>query len=627
MASMYAESLRAFLKPVLKYLDDEAVSEIMINGPTDVWIEKKGKLIKTDAVFTDEGLLGCARNIAQFVGRPLTDERPRLDARLPDGSRVHVVIPPIARLGTTVSIRKFFKDKLTIDKLVEFGSMTTAMARFIEGCVLIKENIIVAGGTGSGKTTLLNIVSSLIPDEERILTIEDSSELQLNQEHIVPFESRPADKFGKGEVTMGHLLHSALRLRPDRIVVGEVRGGEAFDLMQAMNTGHGGSMATTHANTPTDTLRRLESLCLMSGVELPMVAVRAQVASGINVIITCERLQDGSRKTTTIAEVLPLSDKGDYRTQDIFCFTPTHKDADGKIHGYHAPTGVIPNFIGRLHAYGFQDMDEAFFDPETYGVPPPPLFHADGVQTKWIKRLKHREKGEHDDEAQERAWAEQRLQKGKEAEKLAREKQAAADAKKAADDAAKASAEPKPAAEAPRPRAALPEPKPPAPAEPAKPAAKPTMEALFDGVDTSSLTGARPIPQPPAGAPQGSPRPATKPSAPTLGRSGSIEISADLHDDGEVSHEAPPERHDEDQVFDDGDGAGPFDEQEKTPPPSTLRRPGPSAPRPSAAPIRAPGPRRPAPSRGFGVAPPSGDDGDDLPPSGDRTVIKPPPRR
>ena len=256
--SMYTESLRAFLKPVLQYLDDDSVSEIMINGPTDIWIERKGKVFKTEAKFSEEGLLGAARNMAQFVGRLMNDERPRLDARLPDGSRIHVVLPPIARKGTTISIRKFFKEKLNTDALVRFGSIVQPMVRLIESAVMIKLNMIVSGGTGSGKTTLLNILSNLIPNEERILTIEDSAELQLVQDHLVPFESRPPDKFGKGEVNMGHLLHSALRLRPDRIIVGEVRGGEAFDLMQAMNTGHGGSMATVHANTPTDTLRRLE---------------------------------------------------------------------------------------------------------------------------------------------------------------------------------------------------------------------------------------------------------------------------------------------------------------------------------------------------------------------------------
>ncbi|NTX09725.1 CpaF family protein [Myxococcus sp. CA056] len=404
--TMYTESLRAFLKPVLPYLDDEAVSEIMINGPTDVWIEKKGRLSRTDATFTEEGLIGAARNMAQFVGRMLTEERPRLDARLPDGSRIHVVIPPIARKGTTISIRKFFKEKLTINSLLKFGSLTPQMARLIEAGIATKLNMLVAGGTGSGKTTLLNIVSSLIPDEERILTIEDSAELQLNQTHVVAFESRPPDKFGKGGVDMGDLLHSALRLRPDRIVVGEVRGGEAFHLMQAMNTGHGGSLATTHANTPTDTLRRVESLCLMSGIELPMVAVRAQVASAINFIICCERFHDGSRKTSALSEVLPLTEKGDYRTQDIFVFTPVTKDEDDHILGYHAPTGIIPNFVAKAKAYGFADLDESFFDPATYGIPPPPVFHAGEAYTvRWAPSLKHREEGRPDPDHFKKEWS------------------------------------------------------------------------------------------------------------------------------------------------------------------------------------------------------------------------------
>jgi pilus assembly protein CpaF len=404
--SMYSESLRAFLKPVLTYLDDESVSEIMINGPTDIWIERKGRVYKTDARFTEEGLLGAARNMAQFVGRVLSEERPRLDARLPDGSRIHVVLPPIARRGTTISIRKFFKDKLTIDALLQFGTMTGEMARLIDAAIHLKLNMIVSGGTGSGKTTLLNILSSLIPNEERILTIEDSAELQLNQDHLVPFESRPADKFGKGEVNMGDLLHSALRLRPDRIVVGEVRGGEAFYLMQAMNTGHGGSMSTTHANTPTDTLRRLESLCLMSSVDLPMVAVRAQVASAINLIVCCERLHDGSRKVTHVSEVMPLNEKGEYRTQDLFVFTPVTKDAEGHVLGYHGPTGILPTFLGKARAYGYNDLNEAFFDPATYGVPAPPVYNlGEDFTVHWVSSLKHREKGLKDPESFQDQWA------------------------------------------------------------------------------------------------------------------------------------------------------------------------------------------------------------------------------
>ncbi|MCC6333917.1 MAG: CpaF family protein [Myxococcales bacterium] len=406
--TMYTESLRAFLKPIVQYLDDESVSEIMINGPEDIWIERKGMLTKTEARFSEEGLLGAARNMAQFVGRLMNDERPRLDARLPDGSRIHVVLPPIARKGTTISIRKFFKDKLKPESLVGFGSITQPMIRVIEAAVRVKLNMIVSGGTGSGKTTLLNILSSLIPDEERILTIEDSAELQLQQSHLVPFESRPADKFGKGEVNMGHLLHSALRLRPDRIIVGEVRGGEAFDLMQAMNTGHGGSMATVHANTPTDSLRRLEALCLMSAVEMPMVAVRAQVASAINFIVCCERFQDGSRKTIAISEVLPLNEKGEYRTQDLWLYIPVAKDENGKILGYHAPTGILPTFMAKARAYGFEDLEEAYFDPATYGVPPPPLIHGLGEQvtTHWAPSLKHREKHLPDPDEYKERWHE-----------------------------------------------------------------------------------------------------------------------------------------------------------------------------------------------------------------------------
>lgn len=403
--SMYNESLRAFLKPVLPYLDDPSVSEIMINGPADIWIERKGRLFKTDASFSEEGLMGAARNMAQFVGRVLSDERPRLDARLPDGSRIHVVIPPISRRGTTISIRKFFKDKLTMDALIEYQSMTAQMARIIEAAIHTKLNMLVSGGTGSGKTTLLNIVSSLIPDDERILTIEDSAELQLNQSHLVAFESRPPDKFGKGGVDMGDLLHSALRLRPDRIVVGEVRGGEAFYLVQAMNTGHGGSLATCHANTPTDTLRRIESLCLMSAVELPMVAVRAQVASAINFIVCCERLLDGSRKTVALSEVLPLNEKGDYRTQDIWVFTPVTKDEQGQVLGYHAPTGIIPSFVAKARAYGFTDLDESFFDPATYGVPPPPTFQVgSSYEVRWAPSLKHREQGRPDPSDFKKQW-------------------------------------------------------------------------------------------------------------------------------------------------------------------------------------------------------------------------------
>ncbi|MCP3136088.1 CpaF family protein [Pyxidicoccus xibeiensis] len=587
--TMYTESLRAFLKPVLPYLDDEAVSEIMINGPTDIWIEKKGRLTKVDASFTEEGLIGAARNMAQFVGRVLSEERPRLDARLPDGSRIHVVIPPIARKGTTISIRKFFKEKLTVQSLMKFGSLTPQMARLIEAGIATKLNMLVAGGTGSGKTTLLNIVSSLIPDEERILTIEDSAELQLNQSHIVPFESRPPDKFGKGGVDMGDLLHSALRLRPDRIVVGEVRGGEAFHLMQAMNTGHGGSLATTHANTPTDTLRRIESLCLMSGIELPMVAIRAQVASAINFIIVCERLHDGSRKTIALSEVLPLTEKGDYRTQDIFVFTPVTKDEDDHIIGYHAPTGIIPNFVAKARAYGFGDLDESFFDPATYGVPPPPVFHAGEAYTvRWAPSLKHREEGRPDPAHFKQEWSafEQKL------------KQDARDAK-AGKAAAPAPVQVQVPANHPAPPPAA-RPRPPEPAAAAKSAA-PTPPA-----------GTRPVapPRPPAAASDDdlTPPPTRNPlsSAPAEPPSESnVEVDAELLTEAGGSRPPPARR----------------------PPPSIPARPPPPNLATGARPAMAP--RRPPPRAPTEGAEEDEDGGSAEPQGGgsEKTQIRPAPER
>ncbi|MBN2497956.1 MAG: CpaF family protein [Deltaproteobacteria bacterium] len=387
VSDMYAKSLKAFLKPIAAFLDDKSVSEIMINGPEEIWVEKSGCVYLTSAKFTEEGLVAAARNMAQYVGRIINDERPRLDARLPDGSRIHVVLPPIGRKGTTIAIRKFFPGKLTIKQLVDFQSMTAPMARFLDACVTTAQNMVVSGGTGSGKTTLLNVVSSLIPNEERILTIEDSAELQMQQSHLVPFESRPPDKLGKGAVTMADLLKSALRLRPDRIVIGEVRGGEAFDLVQSMNTGHSGSMCTVHANTPTDTLRRIESLCLMSDVDIPMVAIRSQVAAALNVIVCCGRLHDGSRRTTHISEVLPLNEKGDYRTQDIFIFTITGKDENGKFTGYHAPTGIIPTFLNKVRAFGFTEIDEEFFDPGRHGLKRPPVRAIQEFKVRWVDRL------------------------------------------------------------------------------------------------------------------------------------------------------------------------------------------------------------------------------------------------
>ncbi len=375
MSDMYNEALRAFLAPVVKYMDDDGISEILINAPDDVWVEQGGRLYRTDARFTEDGIMAAARSMAQFVGRPLSEERPRLDARLPDGSRIHVILPPIARHGVTISIRKFFPGGLTPEQLVSFGSISWPMVSLIEAAVLCKLNVVVAGGTGSGKTTLLNCVSSFIPNEERIITIEDSAELQLTQEHLVSLESRPADEYGKGEVSIRDLLHSSLRLRPDRIVIGEVRGGECFDLLQALNTGHGGSMTTTHANTPKETLTRLESLALLSGIELPLRAVRSQVAAAIDLIIACDRFVDGTRKITHISEALPLDERGDYQVQDLFVFTQTARDPEG-VQGYFAPTGVIPNFQRKMLANGFDEFVDEYFDPLYQGLEQPPIYEG-----------------------------------------------------------------------------------------------------------------------------------------------------------------------------------------------------------------------------------------------------------
>jgi len=379
--TMFSDSLRAFLKPVVGFLDDPEVSEILINGPREIWVERRGRLSRTDASFTEEGLLAAARNMAQYVGRPLSDERPRLEARLPDGSRIHVVLPPVARRGTTISIRKFFAEKLTVQRLIALGTLSRRMARLLEAAVQLRLNIVVSGGTGSGKTSLLNVLSQFIEPEERILTIEDSAELQLTQPHVVGFESRPADRQGKGQVDIGDLLNSALRLRPDRIVVGEVRGGECFHLLQAMNTGHGGTLTTAHANTPTDTLRRLESLCLLSGVDLPLRAVRAQVASAVHLVVCCERFADGTRKLTHVSEVLPLDERGEYRVQDLVVYQQTSRDADGRVRGHFTAAGVKPSWFGRLAASGFGDVDASFFEkgphPEEEAPPPEPEPSAD----------------------------------------------------------------------------------------------------------------------------------------------------------------------------------------------------------------------------------------------------------
>jgi pilus assembly protein CpaF len=360
---VFEATIANFLAPVKEFLQDESVSDILINGPDTIFIERKGRVIKTDAKFEDEGSLqAAARNIAQFVGRPLDDENSTLDARLPSGSRVHVVIPPCARNGTTIAIRKFFKVSLTLKDLINYGSVSVDGARFIDVCVFLAKNMIVSGGTGSGKTTLLSCVASRIPKHQRILVIEDASELQINAEHVVYFETKAANDLGKGAITIRDLLKSALRLRPDRVIVGEVRGAEALDLISAMNTGHGGSMGTVHANTPTETLVRLETLAMMTEVEVPAAAIKAQVGAAINIIVCTARLYDGSRKITHISEVLGIDEVGRYQTKDIYRFVQKGRSAEGVIIGEMLPTGYVPTFCDEIERNNIP-FPKSKFDP------------------------------------------------------------------------------------------------------------------------------------------------------------------------------------------------------------------------------------------------------------------------
>lgn len=337
--------------PLEVLLADETVSEIMVNGPEKVFVERKGKLQKTNITFeSNEHVLKVIDRIVSPLGRRIDESSPYVDARLPDGSRVNAIIPPLALNGPTLTIRKFEKDPLTIEDLIRFGSMSPEVAEFLKACVKARLNVVVSGGTGSGKTTLLNVLSSFIPNDERIITVENAAELQLRQEHVVTLESRPPNIEGKGEVTIRDLVINTLRMRPDRVVVGECRGGETLDMLQAMNTGHDGSLTTAHANTPRDMLSRLETMCLMAGMDLPVRAIREQVASAVDLIVQQSRLRDGSRKIVNITEVQGM--EGDVIVMsDIFAFEQQGIE-NGKIVGRLKPTGIRPKFYERIEAAG-----------------------------------------------------------------------------------------------------------------------------------------------------------------------------------------------------------------------------------------------------------------------------------
>lgn len=349
--------------PIEELLADPDVSEIMVNGPHKIYVEKKGKLELSGLSFRDDQhVINVIDRIVTPIGRHIDEASPMVDARLPDGSRVNAIIPPISLIGPVITIRKFSKKPFTTQDLIRFGSATPRMLNFLEACVKGRLNIVVSGGTGSGKTTLLNVLSSYISENERIVTVEDAAEIKLNQEHVVTLESRPANLEGKGQISIRDLVRNALRMRPDRIIVGEVRSGEALDMLQAMNTGHDGSMTTAHSNSPRDTISRLETMVMMSGLELPLKAIRDQISSAVDLIVHQTRLRDGTRKITNITEVTGM--EGDIVSmQDIFTYeTEGQLDSTGKFKGRFRATGVRPNCLEKIRENGVPVNNEWFGD-------------------------------------------------------------------------------------------------------------------------------------------------------------------------------------------------------------------------------------------------------------------------
>jgi len=347
--------------PLQSLLEDDTITEVMVNGPKNIYIERKGKIHRVPITFeSNDHVMRVIDRIVAPLGRRIDESSPYVDARLPDGSRVNAVIPPISLVGPVLTIRKFSKNPITVEQMIQFGSITEEAVQFLKACVEARLNIVISGGTGSGKTTLLNVLSGFIPGDERIITIENAAELQLRQEHVVTLESRPPNIEGRGEITIRDLVINSLRMRPERIIVGECRGGETLDMLQAMNTGHDGSMTTAHANTPRDALSRIETMCLMAGMDLPVRAIREQMASAVDLICQQERMRDGTRKVTTITEVSGM--EGDVITMtDLFVFEQTGTE-NGRIMGRMRPTGLRPKFMDRIEAAGIH------LPPSIFGI-------------------------------------------------------------------------------------------------------------------------------------------------------------------------------------------------------------------------------------------------------------------
>ena len=366
-SSVFDDAIASFLAPIADLLENEDVSEVMINGPKEIFVEQKGLVFKVENTFPNEdSLISAMRAIAQSVGRVFDDDNPRLDARLPDGSRVHAVLPPMAKNGTSVAIRKFSKESLTITDLIKFGSISKDAARFLDICIYLGKNLVVSGGTGSGKTTMLNVLGGRIPKTQRLIIIEDAAELQVDAEHVVNFETRKADPTkGTTEVTIRDLVISSMRLRPDRIIVGEVRGEEALDLIQVMNTGHDGSMGTVHANNPEDACTRLETLCLMGDTNIPPDAIRKMVGSAMQVVVQCSRYHDGGRRTSHISEIIGLDNHGNYISKDIFRWVQTGKDPEtGKYIGEMVPCNYVPTFFEDIVVNKLPFPKSSFLSPD-----------------------------------------------------------------------------------------------------------------------------------------------------------------------------------------------------------------------------------------------------------------------